>query len=257
MLRTPAPTQKQRLGLSLIELIIVLLIIGLLMGLSLSIYGKVMDDQVYRASVLTVRKTQDAITKHWNEVLRQAKDERIPDGSTRVTWIKKSLTYEFPVTFAEAQGATSRYSSLASAVASAHPSPVGDTNNTGESAACIYQILKKGRSGISTDPDVLYIVGRERVDPGDSLQEIRDAWGTPLALFRVIDDSDPNNPRFIPVIFSAGKDQLLGLTRGTDPASNLANWNTVANLEAQYNVPNNPPTSPNYARDNIDGRSVR
>lgn len=121
------PIRVRRLGFSLIEMMIVIMIIAILAAITAAGAFQVMASRRVANTELLVKKVEDALLKQWRKVIDQASQEPIPEvyltgkdsngnqvaiglldmagrdiKRARVLWVKLRLKQEFPMSFEEA-----------------------------------------------------------------------------------------------------------------------------------------------------------
>jgi prepilin-type N-terminal cleavage/methylation domain-containing protein len=122
-----SPAHRNRLGFTLVELMIVVAIIGVIVTLVASASMQVISRQKSANTEATIQKVHNALNAHWQAVFRQAQTEPIPPNilygdrtmlgliamaggnadpdsmrRARVIWINLRLKQEFPMNFLEA-----------------------------------------------------------------------------------------------------------------------------------------------------------
>jgi type II secretory pathway pseudopilin PulG len=200
-----APRGRFRPGFTLIELLIVTMIMIALVGLTLGATFHVLAGQRKSNSLQTAQTVSRALDRQWKAAIDMSKTEPVPDGVSllavdnngqnkpraQVIWTKLVLKREFPMTFQEAL-VPINLPTYNLTTATVPPSPtyvralstVGPTHQAStEPAALLYLALRQARRGETFDTASLGSAAIRDTD-GDGLQELVDAWGTPLSFYR-------------------------------------------------------------------------
>jgi prepilin-type N-terminal cleavage/methylation domain-containing protein len=182
---TRALPDRRRGGFTLIEVMIVIAIIALLLSLSAGTYLLVMRTQRVKNTEMLIEKLNTALQAQKKAYQDQVKQGTIPDaymnaaGGDRTLAAalylnNQALPYEFPTTFADAWAHPTYRRMLQEAGYTSAPAATAS-----QSSACLLMALRVGRGGAVFDPASLESGVVIDLD-GDSIKELRDAWGDPL-----------------------------------------------------------------------------
>ena len=267
----PARGLRGRSAFTLIELTIVVLIIGVLVGLSLSVYAAAYQQSRVHRTQAIVAKIDQLITEKYESYRTRPVPIRIPPTYTpiqaaafRLNAIRELMRMEMPDSQSDFlpydlnSGTTltgeNAFLPAAPALTKAYRRRAlasWDVNN--QSAECLYLILAAMRDGDKSALD--FFAPSEIGDTdNDGMNEILDAWGTPIHFLRwapayradippypvtpqTMADPDPFDPFKVdprwtgasftpfalkPLIWSDGPDKRIGINFNTPGSPPLA-----------------------------------
>jgi prepilin-type N-terminal cleavage/methylation domain-containing protein len=184
---------RTRPGVTLIEILVVIAIIGVLLALTTAALQKAAEGQNVKSSELQVLKLQQALDKEYDDIVQKSARESIPrevldfaDGNpsrAKALWTAVQLRLHFPDTFAEATTAVTvggaSFGPLATFKEVQGATSNGNTHD--ESGALLYIILvKKSASGggaMATAAEDLTQTMKKKVQLGmRELETFSDAW---------------------------------------------------------------------------------
>ncbi len=194
---------RGRSAFTLIELLIVIAIIAILAGLGAWGVFAMIGTQQRRNTETTIRVVNKLLQDRWTTVIAEARKEAPspavvnlagadPTGErAKVIWIKVRLAEAFPVGYAEVS-ATNTTSIVNAYIPANRRKPhfakyqqlIGSVQpgGAGESSACLLMAVKAlTPGGVAIDDQLKFAV---KDTDGDTLAELVDGWGTPLAFFR-------------------------------------------------------------------------
>lgn len=218
--RTLLPEARARRGLTLIEILVVLGILGVLAALTVTVVLPLFGTSYEQNTRVLLQKVDKALQQRWTEVLKKADQTTVPDYvlksmaggdayRARVIWKKLLLKQYFPVSYKEAVYPAELYptgqdTSLASSLPSLYrtrmqqaginvaginvndPTPPGPE----QASACLLMALTRGDKGQRFDPEEAFGAGSLR-QPSTGLPYIVDGWGEPIAFFRWTTSDNP------------------------------------------------------------------
>lgn len=279
-----------RRGFTLVELLVVLVIIAILSGLSLAGLARAGSRTKADASKFMIRKISDAITEHYDTY----EDLRLSGKS--LADVRQRMREELPDSWFDVFGSPGSNITTAPATPSGRayaryyasgPAPTAQYAG----AECLFMIITQ--SGLF--PDVLTGIRPEQIGDidDDGRREFLDGWKQPISFIRWapgfssdppsapaprrtfsliqiadptnyhdpvdIDSTDPAAFAMIPLIYSSGPDQSLGLiisAVGWTPAGMNSPCTFNPEGKGLVGAPDTDPENASAYRDNITNHAL-
>jgi prepilin-type N-terminal cleavage/methylation domain-containing protein len=205
---------RSRVAFTLVEMLVVIAVIGILAALTAAGVYKVIGVQRSSNTKSTMASVYRVLQEHWQAVIADARKETGleipfqqidtlfgPAGANidrnRIIWIKMRLMEAFPISYLDVQRPFPYDYNIIPATLRKYNDGYKKTlgarvkDNKGgatESAACLLMALSVARNGVALNIDNLGTSNVTDTD-NDGMQEIVDAWGSPLAFFRFPTDN--------------------------------------------------------------------
>ena len=239
----------RRAGFTLIELLVVIAIIGILAALAAGAAVRLIAVQQKNNTNTLVQKVNGSLQRSWNASLDDIKYEitmgQVPTvvvtlaggdlPRANVIWRKLRLKKEFPQSFQEALSPTAG-TNLNIPGMGPRPEYVAALKNAGitsgsnppanyESSVCLLMSLSIARRGVVLSPTDLGTDAVKPVTGATSLQQIQDAYKTPIGFWRW-PYGNPDMNGLVPGVKAAQIDPQ-------DPEGTLLNpgWNNPNNVQ--------------------------
>jgi len=239
----------RRRSYTLVELLLVIAIITMLIGLSVSALFQFVTGQHEKNTKFMMTQLNGALNKHWTAVAQTAAKENwstpdnanaLPlikqwagndDNRARVMYVKFRLKQEFPTTFDEA---LNPYPLPPKPTYKAYLAKLGITGSSPatapyESSVCLYMALTLSTGGTQFKADQLGLAVREFDAPSGKIKGFTDDWNNPLVFARW-PWGDPNLQNLAPTVLNtppAGP--VSAMLDKDDPDGRLVDANWQAN----------------------------
>jgi prepilin-type N-terminal cleavage/methylation domain-containing protein len=197
-------SSRGRLGFTLVELLVVIAIIAILASLAAYAVIAMMGRQQTRNTESTIKTVNKLLQDRWSHVIAEARKESpspkvqmLAGGDlerAQVIWVKVRLAEAFPIAYKEMNPAdpTTIVNTYITAPAKIKPhfakyratvKVYPPTPGPTESSACLLMALKtlQTDAGVSLEDQMKFAIADTN---GDGINELVDAWGTPLAFYR-------------------------------------------------------------------------
>jgi prepilin-type N-terminal cleavage/methylation domain-containing protein len=206
----------RRAGVTLVELLVVMAIIGVLASLTIGAVINVRASQEKSFTEATIKKLMTPLDQGFKAVFDQVREELGNSTNTtlqlilanlagndmrraKVIYLKLRLKQEFPSNYADAIAPAAGYLAGKPAYAATlDPSIAGQPY---ESSACLYAALKQSRRGMSAyNPDDIdpNFVRSVTASSGKQVSYFVDIWGSPLQFYLFPFDNDELNDQTLP-----------------------------------------------------------
>ena len=246
---------KQRNGFTLIEMLVVVMIIAMLAGLTLSAVGSARNAAAAARTRATIEKINRVVMKRYASYQYRKVDIGDTSGKTKLQVAQAKLNalrilirHEMPdrLTDLEKIGseALPAITNMYKAKYNSSKDPDGNKNTTPMAAELLYMIVMADPVGAS-----MFSEGEIGDNDQDGLPEFIDGWGRPIryilwpaGFFRpdceselqaTVNQNDvkfvhdpfdtaniePGTPALYPLIYSAGPDAIYDINRGTEQGS--------------------------------------
>lgn len=210
MVRSRLRSMPQRQAFTLIELLVVIAIIAVLAALAATGTMRVIEAQNESNTRTAIQTAYSILQKQWAKVVADAKKETPSDavyalaGSdsqrAQVIWVKVRLMEAFPISYSEINGSFVYQNHPVQGTAyipagqrrnmasySTKLGSITSSNVQAQSSACLVIALSVNRGGAVLDEEKLGPFLKDT--DGDSMKELVDGWGTPIAFFRFPTDN--------------------------------------------------------------------
>ncbi len=276
MLRTETLSAR-RAGFTLVELLAVIAIIAILASLvTLGVFAMI-GNRTKMNTEANIRVLHKMLQTRWAAVAAEARKETpspqamiLAGGDlerARVIWVKVRLAEAFPINYSEMEPDPKKVANIVNSfippnkvkphmtkyrtTIPSYPAVPGPT----ESSACLLMALRTLQAdGLAVDDQMKNAIADT---DGDTIPELIDGWGKPLAFFRfpwndaALQEANPaaakqwnsaqNYPVGAMVTFGAGTYRCIAASTGNQPSTSPAFWTAVnATASARFSDPTDP-----------------